>query len=81
MWHAFSLTWFSWAIHHATGMSVVALFQRKFPVPADYHKYLMPFGVALTLFFVSAGFVFVFLSDYSLSSQLYLKLISFGVLG
>lgn len=71
MWHAFSLSWFSWAIHHATGMTLVGLIQKHLPLSPTWLAWLHPFRTFLTVTYVSLGFIFVYFSDFSIALELY----------
>lgn len=92
IWHAWNLSWFSWAMHHATGMTVVTFFQKKAaPFLLGKLDSMLPgmpsskalqntvnwglrcLSTALTLTFVSMGFIFVYYNDYSLALSLYLR--------
>lgn len=73
LWHAYSLSWFSWAAHHATGMMTVSLLQKNIKVSAFILTLLAPLRIALTILFASMGFVFVYFSNYSIASELYVK--------
>lgn len=83
MWHAPNLSWYTWAMHHATGMTVVALLP-KLSMPEWLSKVLQPVRIAMTVSFVGLGFLFVYFNDYSLGLQLYIKawvwLLTFGLL-
>jgi alginate O-acetyltransferase complex protein AlgI len=73
MWHAFNLSWFSWAMHHATGMMVVGLAQKHVPLKPVVLFWLRPLRTAATVVFASLGFVFVYFSDYATALELYLR--------
>ncbi|MEL0083894.1 MAG: hypothetical protein VW985_12755, partial [Gammaproteobacteria bacterium] len=72
MWHAFTLPWFSWAIHHATGMTLVGIIQKYVQLSANWLTWLRPLRTALTLVYVSLGFIFVYFNDYDIALELYL---------
>jgi alginate O-acetyltransferase complex protein AlgI len=73
LWHAFSFSWFAWALHHATGMSVVGHFQKWFPKVSRSKNPLLHWGaVGATVVYASMGFVFVYLDDFSVALRLYL---------
>jgi len=73
LWHAFNLSWFAWAIHHAMGMSAVALFQQRYPkVTKNEHPALYLLSVTATLIYASMGFVFVYLDDFSIAWKFYI---------
>lgn len=72
LWHAFSLSWFAWAVHHAAGMSIVAVFQKRYPaISRNNNRVLHVICVAATVIYASMGFVFVYLDDFSVAVQLY----------
>lgn len=71
MWHAFSLSWFTWALHHATGMNLVGACQKHLKISALWLTLLRPVRTALTLVYVSLGFIFVYFSDYGIAVTLY----------
>ena len=74
LWHALSLSWFLWAIHHASGMTVVSLAQ-KFINPHKYVLYaLYPLRTLTNLVFASAGFAFVFFQDHELATKTYISI-------
>ena len=72
-WHAFNLSWFSWVIHHASGMSVMALLKKHFPSNPLALFFLKPLRMIFTLVYVSMGFLFVYFNDYSIAMTLYIK--------
>lgn len=72
-WHAFNLSWFSWALHHASGMSAVALMKKYVPCNPRLLLWLKPLRIMVTLVFVSMGFIFVYFNDYSIALTLYIK--------
>jgi alginate O-acetyltransferase complex protein AlgI len=73
LWHAPTLSWFSWAVHHATGMTVVAMLPRMRGVPRWAAIALTPVRIAMTVVFVSVGFLFVYFNDYAIGLQLYAR--------
>ncbi len=74
MWHAPSLSWFAWAIHHATGLTVVAILEKRFrPSPLTL-RLLYPVRALTTFIFVATGFLFVYFQNFSISLALYTKL-------
>ncbi|MBI9080003.1 MAG: hypothetical protein JEY79_09730 [Pseudodesulfovibrio sp.] len=83
LWHAPNLSWFSWAIHHATGMSVVAMLPKMRGVPKWVAIAMTPVRIVMTVVFVAIGFIFVYFNDYTIGLQLYGKvwwwLLTFGV--
>ena len=72
-WHAFNLSWFSWAIHHASGMSIVALLKKHLPCNQRLLFLMKPLRIAITLIFVSMGFIFVYFDNYSIALTLYIN--------
>ncbi len=84
LWHDPSQSWYSWAIHHATGMTLVALLQKHVKIPALIDTCIAPVKVVATMCFVASGFIFVYFNDYSLAFQLYTRFwgwcLSFGYL-
>jgi len=73
IWHAPSLSWYSWALHHATGMTLVALVQKHVRLPRLLDACLAPLKVGVTMSFVGMGFVFVYFNNYALAFQLYTR--------
>jgi len=73
LWHAFNLSWFSWALHHATGMTIVGLAQKHLKPGAGILFWLRPLRTALTVLYASLGFVFVYFSDYDVALALYMR--------
>ncbi|MBF0369682.1 MAG: hypothetical protein HQL52_09525 [Magnetococcales bacterium] len=71
LWHAFNLSWFSWAIHHGIGMTLVAWLQKHLKTPKAVLFWLRPVRTALTLQFASMGFLFVYFNDYAIAATLY----------
>ena len=84
LWHAPNLSWFSWAIHHATGMTLVAMLPKMRGVPKWVSTAMTPICTAMTVVFVAIGFIFVYFNDYAIGLQLYAKvwlwLLTFGAL-
>lgn len=74
LWHAFNLSWFSWAIHHATGMMVVDIAQKHLKLKPVILTLLRPVRTGITIIYASMGFVFVYFSDYLIAVELYTKL-------
>ncbi len=70
-WHAFNLSWFSWAIHHATGMVAVDIANRHWKPGSRLKRMLAPVRVSATVLYATMGFIFVFFSDYSIAITLY----------
>lgn len=83
MWHAPNLSWYSWAFHHATGMTAVAMLP-KLKLPGWGDVIIQPLRIAMTVTFVSLGFLFVYFTDYGTGLHLYAKawgwLLTFGAL-
>ncbi|MTI10397.1 MBOAT family O-acyltransferase [Curvivirga aplysinae] len=74
LWHAFNLSWFSWAIHHSSGIILVSILEKHFRVNQRILFFLTPVRILLTLSFASMGFLFVYFNDYEIASTLYLSL-------
>jgi len=75
LWHGFNLSWFSWAIHHASGLTFLNwLDKKKFAKRTKkIAKPLYPLRVFLTLAFVAAGHSFAQVSDFGTAAQLYMN--------
>lgn len=75
LWHAFNLSWFCWAMHHATGMTVVGLLQnqKRYKLSPEALFWLRPLRTGLTVIYASMGFVFVYFSDFETALTLYLR--------
>lgn len=71
LWHAFNLSWFTWAVHHSSGLNMFALIQKYLKNP--WIKFLLGFvNVPLTLIFVASGYYFAFVNDFSTAWSGYL---------
>jgi len=79
LWHAFNLSWFSWAIHHSTGMTIVSVLQKKFSLSDRLALILWPLRVGATILFASMGFIFVYFNNYEIASTLYVKYWDFAL--
>lgn len=73
LWHEAGLSWLAWGLHHATGLTVLALLERHRILPATRSRarWGKPVRVACTLTFVIAGHSFVLLSDFGTAVQVY----------
>lgn len=74
LWHAFNLSWFSWALHHSAGIVAIALMQKHFKPNKRVLYFLTPIRILLTMSFASMGFIFVYFNDYEIASTLYFSL-------
>lgn len=75
LWHSFNLSWFGWAIHHATGLAVVTYLSVKLGqnVPWYWVQFGRPVRILMTWLFVSAGHSFVSIDDHTTAIALYIK--------
>ncbi|MEO5376957.1 MAG: hypothetical protein H7832_04125 [Magnetococcus sp. DMHC-6] len=72
-WHATNASWFSWAVHHATGLSLLSWIEKRqfrflTACPVLLRRGL---GWIMTIGFVCAGHSFVLYSDYSTALSAY----------
>lgn len=83
LWHSFDLSWFSWALHHGTGLLIYTWFEKKKILRNKPRvlSALRPLRIVLTIGFVSAGHSFVLLSDYNTALQVYLRFWSMFIPG
>jgi alginate O-acetyltransferase complex protein AlgI len=74
LWHAFSLSWFFWAMHHGTGMSLFTLADRRkyFKKNRVLQTVLSILKIPLTITFVASGYYFAFVNDFSTAWEGYI---------
>jgi alginate O-acetyltransferase complex protein AlgI len=67
LWHAFSLTWFFWAMHHGTGLSFFTFADKRkyFKQNHIVNKLLSVVKIPFTITFVASGYYFAFVNDFS----------------
>lgn len=81
-WHNLDANWLSWAIHHGTGLSLLAVWNR---VSYPYYQSLPSIlrlawdaaAMLLTFLFVCWGFSFVIIQDWSIAWRVYAGALSF----
>lgn len=74
MWHQISLSWLCWAVHHVIGLSLSPMIAQLNPFKNRYVNFA--FSIPLRIFtfmFISAGYAFASISDFTTASQLYLS--------
>jgi alginate O-acetyltransferase complex protein AlgI len=79
LWHSFNLSWFSWAIHHSTGMIIVSTLHFLPSLSDRLSLIFWPMRVGATILFVSMGFMFVYFNNYEIASTLYVKYWDFAL--
>lgn len=76
MWHAISLSWFLWAIHHTLGIFVASKMGSRFGnfIKKNPHKllWLRPPLILATIVFISAGHAFAQYSDHVTAINVYI---------
>jgi alginate O-acetyltransferase complex protein AlgI len=67
LWHAFSLSWFFWAMHHGTGLNLFAFAERRkyFKKNKLLQTSLSILRIPLTMTFVASGYYFAFIADFN----------------
>ncbi|MCW5589271.1 MAG: hypothetical protein KIT27_06360 [Legionellales bacterium] len=84
LWHVYDLSWFSWAIYHASGLCFLVWFMKRVGIKnksKNKHKHKLSFfygikyisGVFLTISYVALGHVFVMFSDYATAMEIFLR--------
>jgi alginate O-acetyltransferase complex protein AlgI len=75
LWHSFNLSWFTWAMHHSTGLTLFThIERRKYLVNNQWIKtILIFFKIPLTLIFVASGYYFAFVTDFTTAWSGYLR--------
>lgn len=64
LWHAFNLSWFTWAMHHSTGLSLFTYIQKY--LKHQWIKSILVFiNIPLTLIFAASGYYFAFVNDFT----------------
>ncbi|MCZ6868981.1 MAG: hypothetical protein O7G84_05720 [Gammaproteobacteria bacterium] len=75
MWHALSLSWLAWAVHHGGAIMAQNLWERHRGRRKQRERAQLTWGRALgipaTLLFVSAGHAFAQIHDFGLAAKLY----------
>ncbi len=85
LWHVFGLPWFTWALYHASGLSLLTFLQRK-KIKLISRPLLRilahPLKILFTLIFVAGGYSFVVFDNFYLAGRVFLiywaTLFSFG---
>lgn len=70
LWHDLALTWLTWGVYHGIGMAALASWKREL-VPSSRLK--TAGGIIATNLYVSGGFAFVGIRDYSLAWQVFFE--------
>ncbi|MFO1389036.1 MBOAT family O-acyltransferase [Cellvibrio sp.] len=76
MWHAVSLSWFLWAVHHSLGILASGLIE-KYLIPKNLFKSRFSYVVKtipsriVTLVYICAGYSFAQFSDINLALNMY----------
>lgn len=65
LWHSLSITWFSWGLHHATGLMLLAFFEKRFGSfqARNWLRFGRPLRILMTVLFISAAHSFVSYSE------------------
>lgn len=73
LWHSLSLSWFAWAMHHATGLTVTAALRgtRGFRMLERLGPVLTIAGIAFSITFAAAGYCFAFVADFPTAVAMY----------
>ena len=79
-WHNLDINWLCWSIHHGTGLWFLARWHKStYNFYQGQHQIIKSlwtgFGVIFTFFFVTLGFAFVMIYDWSLSLEVYSSLL------